>query len=134
LDFGGTYVAEGDVGYCSDMTRMISMGVPSSKVRDCYEVLVAAHGDALRHVRPGVTAESVDDAATGHGIGLEAHEDPYIVHGDTTVLVPGHTFSIEPGIYFTGDFGMRLEDIIVVTESGSETLNNASRDLVVVDA
>jgi Xaa-Pro aminopeptidase len=150
LDFGGTFVVEGDVAYCSDMTRMMSVGEPSSKIRDCYDVLVAAHGQALRQARPGVTAESVDDAArsviqeasmgehfihrTGHGIGLEAHEDPYIVHGDTTALVPGHTFSVEPGIYFDGEFGMRLEDIVVVTESGCEPLNNAARDLVVVDA
>jgi Xaa-Pro aminopeptidase len=150
LDFGGTFVVDGDVGYNSDMTRTMSVGEPSSKVRDFYDVLVAAHDQAVRQARPGVTAESVDNAArsviqeagmgehfihrTGHGIGIETHEDPYIVQGDTTVLVPGHTFSVEPGIYFSGEFGMRLEDIVVVTEFGCETLNNAARDLVVVDA
>ena len=70
---------------------------------------------------------------TGHGIGAEAHEDPYVVAGNDTPLVPGHAFSVEPGIYLPGRFGMRLEDIVVATDAGPERLNRAPRDLAVVD-
>ncbi len=71
---------------------------------------------------------------TGHGIGIEEHEDPYIVKGNEIVLAPGHCFSIEPGIYLTGRFGMRLEDIVAVTETGVERLNTADHSLVTVEA
>jgi Xaa-Pro aminopeptidase len=100
-------------------------------------------------VRPGVTAASIDEAAraiirdagygeyfvhrTGHGIGAEAHEDPYVVSGNSTPLAPGHAFSVEPGIYLPGRFGLRLEDIVVATAAGPERLNQAPRDLAVVD-
>ena len=70
---------------------------------------------------------------TGHGIGAEAHEDPYVVSGNATALAPGHAFSIEPGIYVPGRFGLRLEDIVVATPSGPERLNHAPRDLAIVD-
>ena len=69
---------------------------------------------------------------TGHGIGTEAHEDPYVVAGNTTPLVPGHAFSVEPGIYLPGRFGLRLEDIVVATDAGPERLNHAARDLAIV--
>ncbi len=98
---------------------------------------------------PGVSAESVDQATrrviddagfgtwfihrTGHGIGIEEHEDPYIVNGNGSILEPGHCFSVEPGIYMPDRFGMRLEDIVVVTESGCERLNNADHSMVVID-
>ncbi len=98
--------------------------------------------------RPGVTAEHVDAVArrtiaeaglgeyfihrTGHGIGIEEHEDPYLVAGNETVLAVGHAFSIEPGIYFPGRFGMRLEDIVVVGEDGAIPLNTVDHSLVVI--
>jgi Xaa-Pro aminopeptidase len=111
-------------------------------------VLRAAQDAACAAVRPGVSAEAVDAAArdpitaagygeyfvhrTGHGIGLETHEDPYIVSGNTEPLRPGHAFSVEPGIY-PGPHGARIEDIVVCTEDGCRRLNNAARELVVVD-
>jgi Xaa-Pro aminopeptidase len=113
-----------------------------------YEILKRAHQAAMDHVRPGVSCESVDAAAravidaagegahffhrTGHGIGLEEHEDPYIVAGNTTKLVPGHAFSIEPGIYVEGVNGARIEDIVLCGENGAEQLNQTRRDLYVV--
>jgi Xaa-Pro aminopeptidase len=112
-----------------------------------YRVLKAAQEAACAAVRPGVTAEAVDAAArqpitdagygeffvhrTGHGIGLETHEDPYIVAGNSEVLQPGHAFSVEPGIY-PGPHGARIEDIVVCISDGYERLNNVSRELVVV--
>jgi Xaa-Pro aminopeptidase len=114
-----------------------------------YEVLREAQEAACAAVRPGVRAEAVDAVArdaiaaaghgehfthrTGHGIGLETHEDPYIVAGNTEELEPGMAFSVEPGIY-PGPHGARIEDIVVCTASGHRRLNNASRDLVVVGA
>lgn len=150
-DFGGVLVAPGgDVGYCSDITRTVATGDPGSEVRRCYEVLRIAQSAAVAAARAGVAAEDVDAAArhvidgagfgdrfihrTGHGIGIEEHEDPYVVAGNRTALVEGHAFSVEPGIYFPGRFGMRLEDIVVVGPHGPEPLNSVDHDLVVVDA
>jgi Xaa-Pro aminopeptidase len=143
LDFGGTMD-----GYCSDITRMFSVGEPTAEVRDAYAVLVEAQEAAVRAATVGTPCEAVDAAArsviaaaglgehfvhrTGHGIGTEAHEDPYVVAGNTTPLVPGHAFSIEPGIYLPGRFGLRLEDIVVATEAGPLRCNAAPRDLAVV--
>lgn len=143
-DFGGTMD-----GYCSDITRMFSVGEPSAEVRDAYAVLVEAQQHGVQAATVGTACEDVDTAArrviddagfggcfvhrTGHGIGTETHEDPYVVAGNTTRLVPGHVFSVEPGIYVAGRFGMRLEDIVVATENGPERLNRAARDLAVVD-
>ena len=147
-DFGGEYALHDDVGYCSDITRTIAVGKPQSVVRDCYAVLLAAQQAAVAAVRPGVTAEHVDAVAratiaeaglgeyfihrTGHGIGIEEHEDPYLVAGNDTPLVVGHAFSIEPGIYVPGRFGMRLEDIVVVGEDGAIPLNTVDHSLVVI--
>ncbi len=149
-DFGGSLSLAGDVGYCSDTTRTLSLGPPRAEIAEAYAVLEEAQAAAVAAVSPGVTAESVDAAArkviadgglgdrfihrTGHGIGIEEHEDPYVVAGNRTPLVPGHAFSVEPGIYVPGRYGMRLEDIVVVTESGVEVLNRSARDLVVVDS
>jgi Xaa-Pro aminopeptidase len=143
-DFGGTMR-----GYCSDITRMFSVGPPAPEVRDAYAVLVAAQEAAVRAATVGTRCEAVDAAArdviaaagfgeyfvhrTGHGIGAEAHEDPYVVAGNRGELEAGHAFSIEPGIYFPGQFGLRLEDIVVATTGGPERLNRAPRDLAVVE-
>jgi Xaa-Pro aminopeptidase len=147
-DFGGEYPFDGAVGYCSDITRTVTVGEPSPEVQDCYAVLSEAHRSAVAIIRPGVTAEAVDAVAretiaeaglgqhfihrTGHGIGIEEHEDPYLVAGNDTALVPGHVFSVEPGIYLPGRFGMRLEDIVVVRADGAEALNTVDHSLVVV--
>ncbi|HYK69241.1 MAG TPA: Xaa-Pro peptidase family protein [Streptosporangiaceae bacterium] len=143
VDIGGTMPS----GFCSDCTRTYAIGAPPANVAACYQVLRDAQEAACAAVRPGVTAEAVDAAArrpisaagygeyfvhrTGHGIGLETHEDPYIVAGNSEVLQPGHAFSVEPGIY-PGPFGARIEDIVVCMPDGSERLNNVSRELVVV--
>ena len=142
-DFGGTMD-----GYCSDTTRMYVVGEPSAEVQDVYALLVDAQEQAVRAATVGTTCEEVDATArrviaagghgdrfihrTGHGIGLDAHEDPYLVSGNAEPLAPGHAFSIEPGIYFPGRFGMRLEDIVVASVDGPDRLNTAPRDLAVV--
>jgi Xaa-Pro aminopeptidase len=143
MDFGGVMDQ-----YCSDITRTVFVGEPSAEQREVYDVVRAAQQAAFEAVRPGVEAQEVDRAArgviteagygerfvhrTGHGIGLEVHEAPYIVEGDTTALEPGMTFSDEPGIYLEGRFGVRIEDQVVVTAGAAERLNEASRDLTVV--
>jgi Xaa-Pro aminopeptidase len=143
VDIGGTMPS----GYCSDCTRTYVIGEPPAEFADYYQILQAAQEAACSAVRPGVAAEAVDAAArepiaaagygdyfvhrTGHGIGLESHEDPYIVAGNTEPLEPGHAFSVEPGIY-PGPHGARIEDIVVCTEGGFRRLNNITRDLVVV--
>ena len=143
-DFGGSMRH-----YCSDITRLFVVGEPSPEVRDTYEVLVGAQEQAVRAARVGTPGEEVDAAArriiseagfgdrfihrTGHGIGIETHEEPYIVDGNSTPLQPGNAFSIEPGIYLPGRFGLRLEDIVVATPDGPERLNQAPRDLAVVE-
>jgi Xaa-Pro aminopeptidase len=136
-------------GYCSDCTRTyVAGGDPDPEFAKYYAVLVDAQRRACDAVRPGVTAESIDAVArdaiaeagygelfihrTGHGIGLETHEEPYIVAGNDTVLEPGMCFSIEPGIYLTGHHGARIEDILAVTADGGERLNRNDRDLVVL--
>ncbi|HEX3706220.1 MAG TPA: Xaa-Pro peptidase family protein [Mycobacteriales bacterium] len=147
IDIGGTMPD----GYCSDCTRtyVAGDGTPSDFAA-YYEVLLAAQIASCAHVRPGVTAHSVDAAArqviaeagygelfihrTGHGIGLEEHEEPWIVQGSEVVLEPGMCFSIEPGIYATGRHGARIEDIVVVTADGVERLDTIDRELVVLGA
>ena len=143
VDIGGTMPS----GYCSDCTRTYAVGSAPDDFTAYYEVLRRAQEAATVSVRPGVTAESVDGAArgiiddagygewfihrTGHGIGLETHEEPYIVEGNATRLENGMAFSIEPGIY-PGPHGARIEDIVVCTETGVERLNNGPRELVIV--
>ena len=145
VDIGGTMPD----GYCSDCTRTyVAGGSPDEEFTRYYEILLDAQKRSCESVRPGVTAESVDAAArdvitaggygdffvhrTGHGIGLEEHEDPYIVAGNDTVLEPGMCFSIEPGIYLPGRHGARIEDIVVVTDEGVERLDTIDRDLIVL--
>lgn len=143
VDIGGTMPS----GYCSDCTRVYAVGEPPEDFTAYYDVLRRAQEAATVSVRPGVTAESVDRTArdiiagagygewfihrTGHGIGLESHEDPYIVEGNTIPLAPGMAFSIEPGIY-PGPHGARIEDIVVCTETGYQRMNSIPRDLVIV--
>ena len=143
VDIGGTMPS----GYCSDCTRTYAIGAPPADFAAYYAVLKDAQDKACDTARPGVEAQEVDRAArgiiagagygdwfihrTGHGIGLECHEDPYIVEGNTTELAPGMAFSVEPGIY-PGPHGARIEDIVVCTADGRERLNNAPRDLVIV--
>jgi Xaa-Pro aminopeptidase len=144
VDIGGT-TAE---GYCSDSTRTYSVGAPPDEFRDYYEILLAAQDAACRAVRPGVPCEEIDAVArqlitdagygprfvhrTGHGIGLETHEHPYVVAGNTTPLEPGMAFSVEPGIYVDGRHGARIEDIVVCTDTGGERLNRTPRELAVL--
>lgn len=146
VDIGGTMPD----GYCSDSTRMYALGEPAQQVREEYEVLKAAQAAAVAAVRPGVTCEQIDAAArdhlhaaglgdffihrTGHGIGLETHEEPYIIAGNTRPLEPGMAFSIEPGVYREGSHGARIEDIVVCGDDGAISANNRPHDLIVVDA
>ena len=145
VDIGGTF----GVGYHSDCTRTYVVGGPDTQ-RDpeftkLYDALHAAQLAAVAQARPGVTAASVDQAArmaieavgygehfihrTGHGIGLSTHEEPFIMAGNDLILEPGMAFSIEPGIYIEGVHGARIEDIVVITDDGCETLNNQPKDL-----
>jgi Xaa-Pro aminopeptidase len=142
-DFGGTMD-----GYCSDITRMFHVGEPSPEVRDVYSVLVEAQEAGVRAAAIGTPCEDVDAASrqviadagfgeyfmhrVGHGIGTEAHEDPYMVAGNLLALEAGHAFSVEPGIYLPERFGMRLEDIVVATTAGPLRLNDAPRDIAIV--
>lgn len=160
-DVSSRVLQEGDVvvvdiggplpnGYNSDSTRTYSLGEPAEPdVRETYAVLQAAQEAAVAAVRPGVTAAQVDAAArrpiteagfgdqfihrTGHGIGLDVHEEPYIQSDNDLELEPGMAFSVEPGIYHGGRWGARIEDIVVVTEDGVEPLNRRPHDLLVVE-
>jgi Xaa-Pro aminopeptidase len=151
-DFGGTMTAPDGVGYCSDITRCVVAGgvEPPAEVAEAYAVLHEAQQAAVAAAVVGAACEHVDAVArniitaagygprffhrTGHGIGIEEHEDPYIVTGNATALEPGHAFSVEPGIYTDGAWGLRLEDIVVASASGPIPLNHADHALVVVDA
>ena len=143
VDIGGMTAT----GYRSDCTRTYVVGGPAdSSVSEWYGVLQEAQAAATAAVRPGVTAEDVDAAArrviagagwgdsfihrTGHGIGLDTHEAPYIVAGNAIPLEPGMAFSVEPGIYLPGRCGARIEDIVVCTEDGVRILDNGPRELV----
>jgi Xaa-Pro aminopeptidase len=143
-DFGGTMA-----GYCSDITRCVSLGAPPAEVAEAYAVLHAAQAAGVAAAVVGAACEDVDRASrrviadagfgewfihrTGHGIGMEAHEDPYMVEGNSLPIAPGHAFSVEPGIYRDGRWGMRLEDCVVATADGPLPLNRADHSLVVLD-
>jgi len=140
-DFGGTMA-----GYCSDITRCVFTGEPSADVAEAYAVLHEAQAAGVRAGVIGAACQDVDRAArkviadagygewfihrTGHGIGMEAHEDPYMVEGNDLPIEAGHAFSVEPGIYVAGKWGMRLEDIVVATPDGPLSMNYANHDLV----
>jgi Xaa-Pro aminopeptidase len=147
-DFGGVLSIDGGPGYCSDITRTVVTGEPSAELAELYAVLQDAQERAVQAACTGTTCEAVDGVArtaiaaagygdcfihrTGHGIGLEEHEDPYLVEGNDTRLEAGHAFSVEPGIYLAGRFGARLEDIVVATEDGPLALNRVDHGLAVV--
>ncbi len=147
-DFGGTMLGPDGIGYCSDITRCVWTGSTPSEFGELYDVLQRAQAASVQSVRPGVAAEAIDAAArdviadagmgeyfvhrTGHGIGVEAHEDPYIVAGNLDPVVPGNAFSIEPGIYVPDRWGARLEDVVVVTDDGVRPLNRVDHDLACV--
>ena len=144
LDFGGELA-----GYYSDTTRTVVVGEPPPGFSEVYAVVQEAQDAAVRAVGPGVAAQEVDRAArgvieaagygdrfihrTGHGIGLEVHEEPYIIEGNTAELTPGMTFSVEPGVYLDGAFGVRIEDIVAVTEDGVERFNRSTREPQIVE-
>ena len=143
IDFGGR-----ENGYCSDTTRMVVVGHAPAGFDRAYGVLEEAHRAACNFARPGVTTSSVDAHARaiiggagygdrfihrlGHGIGMDVHEQPYLVDGDDTVIEPGMAFSVEPGIYTPGEWGMRIEDVVVATDTGVERLNTSHREIRVV--
>lgn len=143
LDFGCRYN-----GFCSDISRTAFVGEPTEEQRKIFDIVVKANTEAENIIKPGISAGQVDLAArtvireagygdcflnrTGHGIGMAVHEGPYIKEGNKQVLEDGMSFSIEPGIYIAGRFGMRVEDIVLVTNKGREVLNKASKDIIIV--
>ncbi len=136
-------------GYCSDMTRTIVCGEPSNEIQDIYMLVKGTQENAVQAVKPGSEAQAIDRAArgeitqagygdqfihrTGHGIGLDVHEAPYIVEGNDRKLEEGMTFSVEPGIYLSGKFGVRIEDIVIVTETGAKRMNTSTHALQAVE-
>lgn len=143
IDFGAVHR-----GYYSDCTRTVHVGPPSAEFREVFEIVWLANHTALAAIRPGAPCESVDRAARqvineagygesfthrlGHGIGIEVHEEPYMVEGNKLLLEPNMTFSDEPGIYLAGKFGCRLEDVVAVSEGGGVRLTDYTHDLLVV--
>ena len=135
-------------GYCSDRTRTVHVGRPSGEARELYEAVLEAQQAAIAAVRPGVTAAEVDGAArrvlrqrklaryfahsTGHGLGLEIHESPRLAAGQTQKLEAGMVVTIEPGAYVPGKWGVRIEDVVVVTSSGCEVLMPTDKELVII--
>ncbi|MEY2244451.1 aminopeptidase P family protein [Streptomyces sp. BF23-18] len=144
LDFGGL-----KDGYGSDTSRTVHVGEPDDEERKVHDIVREAQEAGFRAVRPGAACQDIDRAAravieaagygeyfihrTGHGIGVTTHEPPYMVEGEEQPLVPGMCFSVEPGIYLPGRFGVRIEDIVTVTEDGGRRLNNTPREMVIVD-
>ncbi|WP_406395450.1 aminopeptidase P family protein [Streptomyces sp. NBC_00882] len=144
LDFGGL-----KDGYGSDTSRTVHVGEPTDEERRVHGLVRAAQEAGFRAVRPGVPCQEVDRAAraviadagygeyfihrTGHGIGVTTHEPPYMIEGEERPLVPGMCFSVEPGVYLPGRFGVRIEDIVTVTEDGGRRLNDTTREMVIVD-
>ena len=144
-DFGGTMN-----GYCSDITRCVYTGEPTAEFAELYDVLMASQAAGVASGTVGTPCEGVDQASrriiddagfgqyfihrTGHGIGMEEHEDPYMVSGNRTELAAGHAYSVEPGIYIPNRFGARLEDIVVATIDGPRSLNFADHRLMTVEA
>jgi Xaa-Pro aminopeptidase len=144
IDIGGTMPS----GFCSDSTRMYCIGEPPRDFMGMFTILLEAQSLARDHAAPGVSCESVDSAArdhlasanlgdffihrTGHGIGLETHEEPYIVQGNTQILEPGMAFSIEPGFYVPGRYGARIEDIVICGAEGAIPVNHRPREICII--
>ncbi|MFD3475713.1 M24 family metallopeptidase [Streptomyces sp. NPDC058695] len=143
LDFGGL-----KHGYGSDTSRTVHVGEPTAEEQRVHDVVREAQAAGCAAVKPGAACQDVDRAAravitefgygqffihrTGHGIGVTTHEPPYMIGGEELPLVPGMCFSVEPGIYLPGRFGVRIEDIVTVTEDGVRRLNSTSRDMAIV--
>ncbi|MFJ9124605.1 aminopeptidase P family protein [Streptomyces sp. NPDC102340] len=143
LDFGGL-----KHGYGSDTTRTVHVGEPTDEERKVHDIVREAQTAACDAVRPGIACQDVDRVArkvitdagygeyfihrTGHGIGVTTHEPPYMIEGEEQELVPGMCFSVEPGIYLPGRFGVRVEDIVTVTEDGGRRLNATAREMAIV--
>jgi D-alanyl-D-alanine dipeptidase len=143
LDFGGL-----KNGYGSDTTRTVHVGEPTAEEREVHDIVRAAQQAGFEAVRPGVACQEIDRAArkvitdagygeyfihrVGHGIGLTTHEPPYMVEGEEHLIQPGMCFSIEPGIYLPGRFGVRIEDIVVATADGGRRLNHTNREMRIV--
>jgi Xaa-Pro dipeptidase len=151
-----TRLAEGDIvvidmggikdHYCSDMTRTIVIGEPTEEMVKVYEIVRKAQDEAVKAIKPGVPMKFIDQVARsiiseagygeffthriGHGLGIEVHEEPYLTSNNEQLLEEGMVVSVEPGIYLSGKFGVRIEDIVVVTENGAERLNHFPRELV----
>ena len=140
LDFGALYN-----GYVSDITRTVAVGEPSDKLKEIYQVVLDSQVLALEKIKPGMTGIEADAIArdyikskgygeafghsTGHGIGLEVHEGPGLSFRSETVLEPGMAVTVEPGIYLPGIGGVRIEDDILITETGNERLTHSSKEL-----
>ncbi|WP_353816641.1 M24 family metallopeptidase [Agromyces sp. SYSU T00266] len=143
LDFGGL-----KHGYGSDTTRTVHVGEPTDEERAVHELVVRAQQSGFEAVRPGVPCQEIDRVAraviadagygeyfihrVGHGIGMTTHEPPYMVEGEVTPLEPGMCFSIEPGVYLPGRFGVRIEDIVTVTADGGRRLNTTPHEMAIV--
>jgi Xaa-Pro aminopeptidase len=135
-------------GYCSDRTRTVHVGRPSAEARSVYEAVLEAQLTAIAAAKPGVTAAAVDEAArnvlrkrklhryfthsTGHGLGLEIHEAPRLAAGQTQSLEPGMMITIEPGAYIAGRWGVRIEDVVLITRSGCEVLSPADKEMLIL--
>ncbi|AZU59968.1 MULTISPECIES: M24 family metallopeptidase [Bacillaceae] len=134
--------------YCSDITRTIVVETePTEEMKKVYEVVKKAQDEAVKAIRPGIALKEIDKIArdiisnagyginfthrTGHGIGIDVHEEPYVTFNNSQILEPGMVISVEPGIYLSDKFGVRIEDIVLVTSEGHESINNFSRDLIV---
>ncbi|TDF99223.1 M24 family metallopeptidase [Paenibacillus piri] len=144
MDYGAYYKS-----YCSDITRTVVLGKPTDKHREIYSIVLEAQMTALERIKPGMTGQQADAVArdvikrygyggffghgTGHGLGMEIHEAPRLSTQGDVVLMPGMTVTVEPGIYLPGFGGVRIEDDIVITETGNERLTHASKDLIVLD-
>jgi Xaa-Pro aminopeptidase len=143
LDFGAYYQ-----GYCSDITRTVVLGKPTDKHKEIYDIVLEAQMHALENIKPGMTGKQADALArdvikkygygdqfghgTGHGLGMEVHENPRLSMRDETVLEPGMVVTVEPGIYLPGFGGVRIEDDIVITEDGIHVLTHSSKNLITV--
>jgi len=143
MDVGAVYN-----GYYADLTRTVFVGGATEKQREIYRVVAEAQEAAIKAVKPNIRAEEIDYVArkiigdagygeyfthrTGHGLGLEVHEEPYIVQGNKTILKPGMTFTIEPGIYLPGKFGVRIEDNLAVTEKAFRLLSSLEKEMLII--